>query len=119
MKTIVVADDSSSIRRFLEVVLKKAGYKVLVAEDGRQALKLALENEIDAVVSDSMMPHLTGNELFGILRTDPEKKTLPMIMISGLTTENGGKPDSSNADIFLEKDANLKEHLLSTIQKLI
>lgn len=118
MKTILIADDSPSIRKLVETILKNKGHKVLVAEDGRQALKLAFENEIDAIVADQEMPLLTGSELFKILKTDPEKKDVPRIMISGLTAEND-KPASLFADVFIAKDTDLKSQLLAAIDKLL
>lgn len=118
-KKILVADDSVSIRRFVEVTLKKAGYAVLIAKDGREALKLAFENEIDAVVADANMPNLSGAELFKILKMDPEKKDLPLIMISGLTPEKKHKPDANFSDVFIEKDTELKTNLLSALERVL
>jgi len=117
MKTILIADDSRSIRKLVETILKNNGHKVLVAEDGRQALKLAFENEIDAIVADQEMPLLTGSELFKILKTDPEKKDIPRIMISGLTAEND-KPASLFADVLISKNTDLKSQLLAALDKL-
>src|SRR5688500_9338680 len=117
MKTILIADDSPSIRKLVETILTKSGYKVLVANDGREALKLAFENDIDAVVADEEMPKLTGTELFKILKADPEKKHIPRIMISGLTAYND-KPASEFANVFISKDTGLKSQLLAAIDKL-
>ena len=118
MKTILIADDSPSIRKLVEATLKSKGYKVLVAEDGSTALKLAFENEIDAVVADGEMPNLTGNELFKILKTDPEKRSIPCIMISGLTAANE-KPVSEFADVFIAKNTDLRTQLLAELAKLV
>ena len=118
MKTILIADDSPSIRKLVETILKTKGHKVLMAEDGRQALKLAFENQIDVIVADQEMPGLTGGELFKILNTDPEKKHVPRIMISGHTAEND-KPASEFADLFISKNTDLKSQLLAAIDKLI
>ena len=118
-KKIVVADDSASIRRFVEVILTKDGYEVLTASDGREALKLAFENEIDAVVADANMPNLTGPQMFKILKTDPEKKNLPLIMMSGLISEHADKPDLNFADAYIAKDAQLKTNLIAALEKLL
>jgi CheY-like chemotaxis protein len=117
-RTILVADDSPSIRRLVETILKAVGFRVLVAADGREALKIAFESHIDAVVADAEMPKLGGNELFKILKTDPEKNNIPLIMISGLTA-SGDEPVSEFADIFVSKNTDLKTHLLAAIDKLI
>lgn len=117
-KKILVADDSPSIRRFVEVVLKKAGYEVITAVDGRDALQQAFDTDIDAVVTDVSMPNLTGPELFRILRADPEKSKLRLIMMSGLNPEFGEKPAVGDADKFIEKDGDLKENLLAALKDL-
>jgi DNA-binding response OmpR family regulator len=64
-KKILLAEDDNSMRRFLEVILQKADYDVISAEDGLLALKAALENEIDAVVADALMPNMTGYDCAG------------------------------------------------------
>ncbi|MBL8125350.1 MAG: response regulator [Pyrinomonadaceae bacterium] len=118
MKTILIADDSPSIRRLLENTIKSAGYRVLTASDGREALKIAFENSIDAIIADEEMPNLTGSDLFKILKTDPEKKNIPLIMISGLTVEND-KPVSELADVFLSKNADLRSQVLTTLERVV
>lgn len=118
MKTILIADDSPSIRRLLENTIKSAGYRVLTASDGREALKIAFENSIDAIIADEEMPNLTGSDLFKILKTDPEKKNIPLIMICGLTVEND-KPVSELADVFLSKNADLRSQVLTTLERVV
>lgn len=113
-KKILLAEDDDSMRRFVEVILKKAGYEVLTVEDGLAALPIALETNIDAVVTDAIMPNLSGYDLCRMLRGNDEKKELPMIILSGIE-EN----DNKIADIFLTKDTNLKENLTSSLQKLL
>jgi OmpR family response regulator RpaB len=118
MKTILIADDSASIRKLVETILRTEGHNVLVAEDGREALKLAFEYEIDAIVADEDMPHLTGTELFKILNTDPEKRGIPRIMISGLTA-TGDKPAIELADMFIPKDTDLRTQLIEALDRLL
>ncbi len=118
MKTILIADDSASMRKLLETILKSEGHTVLVAEDGREALKLAFDNEIDAIIADEEMPRLPGSEVFKILNTDPEKRGIPRIMISGLTAV-GDKPASELFDVFVSKNADVKSQLLAALDKLL
>ena len=118
MKTILIADDSASIRKLVVSILRAEGHNVLTAEDGREALKLAFENEIHAIISDEDMPHLTGTELFKILNTDPEKRGVPRIMISGLTAP-GDKPAAELADVFISKDTDLKTQLIEALDRLL
>jgi DNA-binding response OmpR family regulator len=118
-KTILVAEDDSSMRRFIEITLKQAGYEVLPAEDGLEGMKLALDNNIDAVVADAIMPNLTGYDLCRMLRNHPEKRTVPLIILSGLDPENPDKPAEHLADIFLTKGTDLKTDLLTGLKALL
>jgi CheY-like chemotaxis protein len=118
MKTILIADDSASMRKLLETILKSEGHTILIAEDGREALKLAFDNEIDAIIADQEMPNLTGSEVFKILNTDPEKRSIPRILISGLTATDD-KPASELFDVFVSKNADLKTELLAALDKLL
>ena len=118
MKTVLIADDSASMRKLLETVLKTEGYKVMIALDGREALKLAFDNEIDAIIADEEMPRLKGSEMFKILNTDPEKRGVPRVLISGLTAGDD-KPASELYDVFISKSADLKTELLAALDKLL
>lgn len=117
-KTVIVADDSPSIRKLVETILKANGCTVLRAADGRVALQLAFDNDVDAIIADHEMPHLSGGDLFKILSTDPEKKKIPRIMISGLTSEKD-KPVSEFANIFVSKNTDLKKELIAALEKLL
>lgn len=118
MKTILVADESPSIRQILVNVLRSEGHKLLVASNGRDALKLAFDNDFDAIVADEEMPQLSGIELFKILNADPEKRDIPRIMLSGLTVRDD-KPASEIADAFISKNTDLKTELLAALDRLL
>ena len=118
MKTILIADDSASMRKLLETILISEGHTVLIAEDGRKALKIAFDNDLDAIVADEQMPGLTGIELFKVLNTDPEKRSVPRILISGLTAVND-KPASELFDVFVSKNVDVKTQLLAALDKLL
>jgi len=106
------------MRKLLETILNSEGHNILIAEDGRAALKLAFDNEIDAIIADQEMPKLTGSELFKILNTDPEKRSIPRILISGLTDDDD-KPAFELFDAFVSKNADLKTELLAALDKLL
>ena len=117
-KKILLAEDDASMRRFVEIILKQANYEVLSAEDGLKAMQIALENDIDAVVADAVMPHLSGYDLCRMLRGNDGKKHVPLVILSGLTAENSIESDCI-ADAFLVKDTDLKEKLTATLQNLL
>ncbi len=117
-KLILLAEDDDSMRRFVEIILKKAGYEVLAAEDGLAAMQIALETEIDAVVADAIMPNLSGYDLCRMIGANNKEKKIPCIILSGMTNESDDKTQNI-ADIFLVKDTNLKENLTSALEKLL
>lgn len=114
-KKILLAEDDSSMRRFVEIILQQAGYEVLTAEDGLQAMQTAQTNEFDALVADAVMPNLTGYDLCRMLRA--QTKDLPLIILSGLEQNNSN--NDCVADIFLVKNANLKNDLTAALEKLL
>jgi CheY-like chemotaxis protein len=117
-KKILLAEDDDSMRRLLEVILKKAGYEVVSTEDGLQAMKHALENSVDAVVADAIMPGLTGYDLCRIMKNKAEKKEIPFVILSGLNSSESESAKCS-ADAFLSKTPTLKVDLIETLKKLL
>jgi DNA-binding response OmpR family regulator len=111
-KTVLLAEDDSSMRRFIEITLQKAGFEVLAAEDGLAAMQLSLENKIDVIVADAIMPNMSGYDLCRMFRS----REVPCIILSGLD-ENDSTGDL--ADVFLMKDTNLKDELLSALERLL
>ena len=85
MKTILTVDDSPSIRQMLAYVLTSNGYKVIEAEDGEQGLEFAKANQADLVLTDQNMPKMDGLTLIKALRSLPNYKKVPIMM---LTTES-------------------------------
>lgn len=115
---ILLADDDTSIRRFLEIILQRINYEVTTAEDGLAAMNLALAGDFDAVVADAMMPHLTGYDLCRILKQNPQYKNTPLVILSGM--ENVSEDaDRCIADAYLLKGENLKQQLAETLSRLL
>ena len=111
-KRVLLAEDDTSMRRFIEITLQKAGFEVLSAEDGLTAMQLALDSKVDAIVADAIMPQMSGYDLCRMLRD----RRIPCIILSGLAEDHA---DSELADIFLTKDTNLKGELLAALEKLL
>lgn len=109
-----MAEDDASVRRYLEVVLRRAGYEVTACEDGAAAMQAALTDNFDIAVFDAIMPHLTGYELCRIFRQHPTLKEIPLIVLSGLEAEA-----NTEADVYLLKTANLQEELLHVVALLL
>lgn len=115
---ILLADDDTSIRRFLEIILQRINYDVTAVEDGLAAMTAALAEQFDAVIADAVMPNLTGYDLCRILKQNPQYKNVPMVILSGLenNAENG---EQSIADAYLMKGENLKQQLAETLSRLL
>ena len=115
---ILLAEDDDSMRRFLEIVLKRENYKVLSAKDGLEGLEIALDNQIDAVVTDAIMPNMTGYDLCRVLRKTPNKQHIPLIMLSGFDQKDNAEAEDCPADYYLIKENNLKDELTKTLSEI-
>ncbi|MFD0914746.1 sigma-54-dependent transcriptional regulator [Methylophilus luteus] len=78
--TILAVDDEPNMRRLLEISLRQAGYRALSAGNGREALEIISQQQIDLVVSDLHMPGMNGLQLLEVLRNEHEH--LPLIMVT-------------------------------------
>lgn len=84
-KTIMVVDDSASLRQVVSIALKGAGYNVIEACDGKDALTKLAGTKVNLVISDVNMPNMDGITLLKEIRNRPELRFTPVIM---LTTES-------------------------------
>jgi two-component system phosphate regulon response regulator PhoB len=80
--TVLVVEDDPTILQLLEVNFEMEGYIVLRAEDGEQGLAVAKESRPDVVVSDVMMPKMSGLELVRALKGSPDTRSIPVILLS-------------------------------------
>jgi CheY-like chemotaxis protein len=99
--TLLLAEDDRSLRRYMEVMLRRAGYEVLTAADGLEAMKTLLSTRVDAVVTDALMPHLSGQQLCRFVRNHPQLKSLPVVLLSGADT--AADCADTGADLYLSK----------------
>ena len=83
-KTIMTVDDSSSVRQMVRFTLSDAGYEVVEASDGKDALS-KLKGQVDMIITDLNMPNMDGIELIKQVRSNADYKFLPIVM---LTTES-------------------------------
>lgn len=119
MQSVLAVDDSASIRSLVTYVLEQAGYDVVVAEDGQEALEYAQNNTVDLVLTDINMPRLDGIGLIKCLRRLPHYRFVPLLV---LTTESGtdkkmeGKAAGATGWIVKPFDPG---QLVGTIQKVL
>lgn len=116
---ILLAEDDGAMRRFLEISLQRAGYEVVSVEDGLAAMQITLIENFDIVITDAVMPNLTGHDLCRILRQNENYKDVPLIILSGLEKDITENIEQDCADIYLVKDANLKDDLIERLSAII
>lgn len=83
MQTVLVADDEFGILLVLEMVLAEAGYRVITAGNGRQAMELAIADPPDLIVLDWMMPVMDGPAAAVAIRVHPALTATPIVIMSG------------------------------------
>lgn len=108
-KCVLLVEDDRSARRYLEVTLQRAGYKVLTAADGLEAMKLALTSPIDVVITDAIMPHLSGHELARFLRENPKLSNIPIVLLTGQQNRLAAMATNESIDAFLIKPVKADE----------
>ncbi len=106
------------MRRYLEVTLQRAGYKVIPAEDGLEAMKLALASEVDVVVTDAVMPHMGGKELARFLRSNNRFSKVPIVLLTGQENKSSVGESEKLIDAFLYKPVKVDE-LKACLTKLL
>lgn len=79
---VMIIDDSKTIRRTAETLLKKVGCDVLIAENGFEALPVISENYPDIIFVDIMMPRLDGYQTCALIKNNPQFQATPVIMLS-------------------------------------
>ena len=112
---VMVIDDSNTIRRSAEIFLTQAGFHVLLAEDGFDALAKITDHHPDVIFVDIMMPRLDGYQTCALIKKNPRLSSTPVIMLSsrdGLFDRARGRMVGS--DEYLTKPFT-KDSLLKTV----
>jgi CheY-like chemotaxis protein len=108
---VLLAEDDPALRRYLEVVLQRAGYDVVSAADGLEAMKVLLSTPVDAVVTDALMPNLTGYELCRFIRNSQRLSHLPIVLLSALDQKNATS-ENEHVNAFLAKPVSPEDLLV-------
>lgn len=115
-KRILIVDDSATVRQVLRMTLSGAGYDIVEASDGQEAVVYLVDNKIDMLVTDLNMPNMDGIELIGQVRRSPGNRFMPIVM---LTTESQPelkkKGKSAGASGWITKPFT-PEQMLSVVQ---
>ena len=116
--TLLIVDDDEDMRQFVKANFEHS-YKVLTAEDGKQALAVLQQHEVSMIISDWMMPEMDGPEFCRQVRKNPDISHLPFVMLTA-KTDDASKTEGMNcgADIYIEKPFSMK-YLEASVRNLI
>jgi two-component system chemotaxis response regulator CheY len=118
-KTLMIVDDSASMRQLVSHTIKKAGFNVLSAENGKDALDKLCKAKVDMVITDLNMPEMDGIEFIRKFRDLPEYECAPIVMLT--TDSQNDKKDEgrkAGANGWIEKPFN-PELLMSVVNKFV
>jgi CheY-like chemotaxis protein len=124
MHTVLLVEDNRLMRTANQRLLSRAGYDVIGAADGEEALKMARASVPDIIILDMMLPRISGENVLRALKSDPATAAIPVIVLSGLSRLNEAKLCREGASVFLEKNAvmdhpqELVKAVLCTLQAL-
>jgi len=115
----LVVDDDRLLLRLIELNLGKTGIKVLLADSGREALRMAMEEIPDIILLDLMMPMMDGYEVMRRLKAGQETRNIPVVMLTAKSSINDRrKCEELGAVAYITKPFNLEE-LRGTVSSII
>jgi DNA-binding response OmpR family regulator len=118
-KTILVADDESHILHVVSLKLRNAGYRVVTARDGQEALELAQQERPDLLITDYHMPQLSGLELCQKLKQAAETSGIPAIMLTARGYHLEPTDTEKNGILRMLSKPFSPRHLLATVNEVL
>ncbi|MBR2586837.1 response regulator [Candidatus Saccharibacteria bacterium] len=120
MPKIMVVEDDQSLREIYSIRLTAEGYEVCSAGDGEEALAIAVKERPDLVLSDVMMPKISGFDMLDILRSTPETKDIKVIMMTALSSDDQRRRgESLGADRYLVKSQVGIEDVIAAVHEVL
>jgi len=118
--TVVIVDDDPDARKLTGRLLRKAGWKVIEANNGRIALQRVAEHSPDLLIVDLMMPEMDGFDLIDALRRDPATQSTPIVVVTAkeITDEDRQRLNGSVGQV-LQKAGHRREELLAAVRKQV
>ncbi len=120
MAKILLVEDDKSLREIYGVRLMAEGYEIVSAGDGEEALAMAIKERPDLIVSDVMMPKISGFDMLDILRSTSETKDVKVIMMTALSSDDQrARGESLGADRYLVKSQVGIEDVVRTVHDVL
>jgi len=117
-KKILIVEDEPQQRDALKIKFEEGGYTVLLAENGKMGLQVALEQEPDIIVTDILMPVMDGIQMIEMIRSDVWGKTVPVIVLTNLGDREGSMLDQKTHDFLVKSDVTLEQIFEKVDQQL-
>jgi two-component system, cell cycle response regulator DivK len=122
MKVLLV-EDSKFLRAATAQALTSAGYEVVSAGDGDQAVRLAREHTPALILLDVMLPKMSGPDVLRVLKNDPATAAIPVMMLTGLSQKNAKQMEKDGACGFFEKSDSMlgkgPHSLLASVDRIL
>ena len=120
MTKILLVEDDKSLREIYGVRLLAEGYDIVSAGDGEEALAMAIKDRPNLIISDVMMPKISGFDMLDILRSTTETKDIKVIMMTALSSEDQrARGESLGADRYLVKSQVGIEDVVRTVHEVL
>ena len=120
MAKILLVEDDNNLREIYEARLMAEGYDIVSARDGEEALSVAIKEKPDLVISDVMMPKISGFDMLDILRTTEETKNVKVIMMTALSqAEDKARAEKLGADRYLVKSQVTLEDVAKVAKEVL
>ena len=120
MTKIMLVEDDKSLREIYSIRLVAEGYEIVSANDGEEALAMAVRERPDLILSDVMMPKISGFDMLDILRSTPETKDIKVIMMTALSSEDQRqRGESLGADRYLVKSQVGIEDVINVVHEVL
>ena len=120
MTKIMIVEDDMDLRKIYSIRLTAEGYEVVSAGDGEEALAVAVKEQPELVISDVMMPKISGFDMLDILRSTPETKNIRVIMMTALSSDDQrARGESLGADKYLVKSQVGMEDVVNAVHEVL
>lgn len=120
MPKIMLVEDDNNLREIYGARLQAEGHTIVSANDGEEALALAVKEKPDLIISDVMMPKISGFDMLDILRSTPETKNTKVIMMTALSqAEDKSRADKLGADLYLVKSQVTLEDVAKAVDRVL
>ena len=120
MSKIMVVEDDASLREIYSIRITAEGYEVVSAGDGEEALAVAVREKPDLILSDVMMPKISGFDMLDILRSTPETADIKVIMMTALSADDQReRGERLGANRYLVKSQVGIEDVINAIHEVL